>query len=107
MLLGSHISIAGGLHCALEKARQLGFNTMAMFLRNQRQWRTRPLRDDEAERFRRLRAELKIAPISTASTPTLYCRLSIARRKQPHAHDRGAEWRDLLSGRAADRLSRL
>ena len=45
MLLGSHCSIAGGLHNALVKARGYGFSTLAMFVRNQRQWQAAPLSD--------------------------------------------------------------
>ncbi len=63
MLLGSHLSIAGGLHNALIKARQYGFDAMAMFVRNQRQWRAGVLSDADVELFRRTRRELKIGPI--------------------------------------------
>ena len=35
MLLGAHLSIAGGLHRALTAAAGYGFNAVALFLRNQ------------------------------------------------------------------------
>ncbi len=63
MLLGSHLSIAGGLHNALIKAAGHGFEAVAMFVRNQRQWRAAPLSDADAALFRRTRRELKIGPI--------------------------------------------
>ena len=43
MLLGSHLSIAGGMHRAIEKAHAFGFDTAAVFVRNQVQWRAGPL----------------------------------------------------------------
>jgi deoxyribonuclease-4 len=63
MLLGAHLSIAGGLHKALERARALGFATLALFVRNQRQWRSPALTDQAAETFRRTRARLGIGPV--------------------------------------------
>lgn len=44
---GSHLSIAGGMHRAIEEAEQLGFQTVQVFVKNQRQWRAPPLRDDD------------------------------------------------------------
>ena len=38
MILGSHLSISGGLEKALQSASGYGFGAVAMFLRNQRQW---------------------------------------------------------------------
>lgn len=63
MLLGSHLSIAGGLHNALVRAAGYGFEAMAMFVRNQRQWRASPLSEQDVAVFRRTRQELKIGPI--------------------------------------------
>ena len=63
MLLGSHLSIAGGLENALLAADAYGFETVAMFVRNQRQWAAGPLRDEAVGRFRRVRRRLKIRPV--------------------------------------------
>jgi len=63
MLLGSHLSIAGGLHNALVAARKYRFDTVALFVRNQRQWACPPLEDDEVARFRALRKKLGISPV--------------------------------------------
>ena len=63
MLLGAHLSIAGGLHHALEKAAHYGFDTVAVFVRNQRQWRAGPLKEQAAATFRRVRGQLKINPV--------------------------------------------
>jgi deoxyribonuclease-4 len=61
MILGSHLSISGGLHKAPHAAASYGFEALAMFLRNQRQWRAPLLTDEQVEQFRaaRLQADLK------------------------------------------------
>ena len=51
-LLGAHVSTAGGVHTAPERARALGANAFAIFTRNQRRWAAKPLTDDEAAAFR-------------------------------------------------------
>ncbi len=63
MLIGSHLSIAGGLHNALLRASQYHFNTCAIFVRNQRQWKTPPLTDEQVELFRRTRKQLGFGPV--------------------------------------------
>jgi deoxyribonuclease IV len=47
--IGAHMSIAGGLHLALERGHQVGCGAVQIFLKNQRQWAARPL-DNEAIR---------------------------------------------------------
>jgi deoxyribonuclease-4 len=49
------MSIAGGLHRALERGHALGCFAVQIFLKNQRQWAARPLRDDEVRAFRAAR----------------------------------------------------
>jgi deoxyribonuclease-4 len=46
------MSIAGGLHLALERGAALGCFAVQIFVKNQRQWAARPLGDDEARAFR-------------------------------------------------------
>jgi len=48
-MFGSHLSIAGGLVNALEKARAYGFDCVQVFTKNQRQWKAPPLRDAERD----------------------------------------------------------
>ncbi|TWT43908.1 Endonuclease 4 [Phycisphaerae bacterium RAS1] len=43
---GSHLSVAGGLHLAIAEARRLTFDTVQVFVKNQRQWAAAPLRKD-------------------------------------------------------------
>jgi len=42
-MYGSHLSIAGGMHLAIGKARELGMTTVQVFTKNQQQWRVPPL----------------------------------------------------------------
>jgi len=60
VLLGSHLSIAGGPDKALVAAAAYGFDTVAMFLRNQRQWRSPTLAEKTVRDFRRARRRLGI-----------------------------------------------
>ena len=41
--LGSHLSIAGGMHHALEAVEALGCDCVQVFTKNQRQWKSKPL----------------------------------------------------------------
>ncbi|HDZ22220.1 hypothetical protein LCGC14_0580970 [marine sediment metagenome] len=63
MILGSHLSIAGGTDRALVAAADYGFDTVALFVRNQRQWKAPPLTDEAARLFRRTRRRLGISPV--------------------------------------------
>ncbi len=53
VLIGAHISTAGGLHRAYERADSLDCESMQIFTRNQRQWFSRPLSFQEIEDFYR------------------------------------------------------
>src|SRR5437899_12263439 len=53
--IGAHMSIAGGLHHALERGRDVGCGAVQIFLKNQRQWAAKPLEADEVRMFRAAR----------------------------------------------------
>jgi deoxyribonuclease-4 len=57
-LIGPHTSIAGGLDQAIIRAAELGSSGFGMFSKNQRQWRSKPITDEEADRFSTTLAEL-------------------------------------------------
>ncbi len=61
--LGVHTSIAGGLPLSLERARELGCNTMQIFSHNPRQWAVSAIPADVSESFKKMRAEFDIAPV--------------------------------------------
>lgn len=63
MLLGAHLSIVGGLYRALERAAGYGFGTLALFVRNQRQWHAPPLGPEAVAAFRAARRRLGIGPV--------------------------------------------
>ena len=52
MILGAHVSIAGGLQNAPRNGESLGCKSIQIFTRNQRQWKVKPLETHEIESFR-------------------------------------------------------
>jgi deoxyribonuclease-4 len=58
--IGAHMSIAGGLHLALERGHALGCGAVQIFLKNQRQWAARPLTSDEVRAFHAARRRTRI-----------------------------------------------
>ncbi|HEV8614377.1 MAG TPA: deoxyribonuclease IV [Methylomirabilota bacterium] len=58
--IGAHMSIAGGLHLALERGRAIGCEAVQIFLKNHRQWAAPPLRDSDATAFRAARRHTRI-----------------------------------------------
>jgi deoxyribonuclease IV len=51
ILLGAHMSIAGGLNMAIERARSINCTAMQMFVKNNMQWFARPLTREEVRKF--------------------------------------------------------
>jgi deoxyribonuclease-4 len=51
--LGAHESVSGGLHTAFARIEAVGGECLQIFTRNQRQWRHKPLEDEEIDLFRR------------------------------------------------------
>ncbi len=52
MLVGSHLSVAGGLHLAVPEAVRLGLDCVQVFTKNQRQWTAKPLAPEAIAAFR-------------------------------------------------------
>lgn len=50
-MLGVHCSVSGGLEKAFDEARLLEINTIQVFTRNQRQWKAKPISDEEQKAF--------------------------------------------------------
>jgi deoxyribonuclease-4 len=61
--LGVHTSIAGGVHLALERAKELGCNTMQIFSHNPRQWAVSNIPSETAATFRKYREIHDIGPV--------------------------------------------
>jgi deoxyribonuclease-4 len=70
MRVGVHCSMRRGFSAALEEAAALGCETLQLFTQSPRGWRTRVYSEDEFQRFRSRRLELKIDPI-VAHSPYL------------------------------------
>ena len=52
MILGAHEGIAGGVSRAFERAEEDTAEAVQIFVRNPRGWASKPVEDDEVERFR-------------------------------------------------------
>jgi deoxyribonuclease IV len=51
ILLGAHMSIAGGAHRAIERSRSIKCTAMQIFVKNNMQWFARPLQREEISAF--------------------------------------------------------
>jgi deoxyribonuclease-4 len=68
LLLGAHMSIAGGYYRAVDAAAQFGMEVVQVFTKNNNQWRAKPIAPAEAEQFAAALAEHRIShPLSHAS----------------------------------------
>ena len=52
LLLGSHVSISGGLHKAFPIAQEIGCTAMQIFTKNSNQWNVKPLQAHEIDLFK-------------------------------------------------------
>jgi deoxyribonuclease-4 len=63
MRFGAHMSIAGSIDRAVDRAVEVGCDTLQVFTKSARQWAARPLRDEEVEAFQNKRSEAAIDPV--------------------------------------------
>lgn len=63
--LGAHESVAGGLHLAFARLRQVGGEVLQLFTRNQRQWRPAALTGQEIALFRAAHEESGGIPVAS------------------------------------------
>ncbi|RAK11137.1 endonuclease IV [Halanaerobium saccharolyticum] len=63
MILGKHVSIAGGLDQAFKRAADIGCNSMQIFVKNPRGWKMREVEAEEVEKFKVERNKYKINPV--------------------------------------------
>jgi len=61
--LGAHVSVAGGLATAFERAADLGCDAIQIFVKNANQWRGRELGDEETGAFRGAHAGSAVGPL--------------------------------------------
>lgn len=62
------MSVAGGLHNAFDIAAAAGCDCLQVFVKNQRQWNARPLREDEIATWRAAAARTRIGPVIAHAT---------------------------------------
>ncbi len=60
MLIGAHMSIAGGVYKAIEAGIKHKCTAIQMFTKSSNQWRAKPLGDKEKEKFHKLQEKSKI-----------------------------------------------
>ncbi|MCG8426356.1 MAG: deoxyribonuclease IV [Chromatiales bacterium] len=60
--IGAHVSAAGGVHNAPLNAQAIGATAFALFTKNQRQWRAKPLTTEQIDTFKANLQAVKIAP---------------------------------------------
>ncbi|MCX6132690.1 MAG: deoxyribonuclease IV [Ignavibacteriales bacterium] len=68
ILLGAHMSIAGGVHTAVERGSSIGCTTMQMFVKNNNQWRGKELSDEDVSTYKKLLRESSIGPVVVHDT---------------------------------------
>lgn len=68
LLVGAHMSIAGGIHRAFERGLQAGCRTLQVFLKNSNQWRAKPLDDEDRRLYMEARNQSGIAPVLAHSS---------------------------------------
>ncbi|MBI4776058.1 MAG: deoxyribonuclease IV [Deltaproteobacteria bacterium] len=64
MLLGAHVSIAGGLDLAVGRGLEIGAEALQVFTKNQVQWDSAPLDPDVVMRFKGGMLANELAPVS-------------------------------------------
>ena len=52
LYIGPHVSIASSIALSVERAHELGATGFAIFTKNQRQWKSTPLKDEEISLFK-------------------------------------------------------
>lgn len=63
LLIGAHMSIAGGLHLAFARGEEVGCAAMQVFTKNASQWRGKTISPAEAAAFRQAWQESAIGPV--------------------------------------------
>jgi deoxyribonuclease-4 len=62
-LLGAHMSIAGGVHTAVDRAISIGCTALQVFTKNNNQWNGKPFTEDDIAQYRRKISAAGISPV--------------------------------------------
>ena len=63
MLLGAHLSVAGGVDKAFDRAENLDCTSFQIFTKSNRQWKAKPLEPQVIERYHQRQVETDIEPV--------------------------------------------
>jgi deoxyribonuclease-4 len=63
LLIGAHVSIAGGLHLAFERGARIGCKTIQIFTKSSNQWKSKQLTDREIQLYKAAARKHKIHPV--------------------------------------------
>ncbi len=61
MLLGAHMSIAGGVYKAIERGKSVGCDIVQIFTKSSNQWKAKPLTDEDVRLFNEAKVETGIS----------------------------------------------
>jgi deoxyribonuclease-4 len=67
LLLGAHVSIAGGVQLAVQRGADLGCSAIQIFTKNATQWRAKPLSETEIREFKSARERTGIMVVAHGS----------------------------------------
>lgn len=62
------MSIAGGVHTAIERAARIGCTTLQLFVKNNNQWKGKPLSEDDVATYKELLLKSTLAPVAAHDT---------------------------------------
>ncbi len=68
VLLGAHMSIAGGVHTAIERAIRIGCTAVQMFVKNNNQWQGKPLGQADIAAYKELLSKSSIGSVVVHDT---------------------------------------
>lgn len=63
LLIGAHMSAAGGVHHALLEGKQIGATTIQLFTSNQKRWESKPIPEEEVTLWHQTLRETKLKKI--------------------------------------------
>lgn len=63
MLLGAHLSVAGGVDQAFDRAEALNCTSFQIFTKSNRQWQAKPLEPETIDRYHQRQQETGIEPV--------------------------------------------
>lgn len=73
ILLGAHMSIAGGFEKSLERGTRIGCTTIQIFTKSNRQWNAKPIDQEDAYLFKKMHKTSGIDPVIAHASYLINC----------------------------------